>query len=173
MNIKLNNEQKEALLRDYKTGYSMGWIADRYSVTRQTVYIIAKDNGLKLRRATVNRICPICNLEYKTQAKNPQEYCTQACYIKHLKSLNVSYYQDLRLKGLSVRQWQRKAREVANNYMELNKSWVVHHMDGDLANLEPSNLFVFFSHSLHLKYHHRLRKSKLCKPTASDGFYVK
>lgn len=139
----MNNETKEQVIKDYNVGYSMDWIADKHSVTRQTIYKIAKDNGCILRRSTEIKTCPQCNKQYKTQSKNQKAYCSKACYIKHLKSLNTSYFEGLRLKGLSVRQWQRKARQLANSYIKLNKEWIIHHLNGDISDLSPNNLFIF------------------------------
>jgi hypothetical protein len=79
----------------------------------------------------------------------------------------------MRLKGLSVRQWQRKAREVANSYIKLDPSWIVHHINGDITDDAKGNLFVFFSQSLHLKYHHRLKKDRRSKPKSTEGYYIK
>lgn len=166
-------EKKEAILSDYEQGLSMLKMSEKHGISRQQIWAIAKDNGCKPRRTIEMVICPCCGEEFKRQGKSSRIYCSQRCYIKHQLGNKDSFY-GIKARKLShtTRTFQRRSRQVASSVMKLDKAWVVHHMDGDITNTEASNLFVFYSHSLHLAYHHRLKQDKRSKPKASDGFYV-
>lgn len=166
-------ENKQEIIKLLKAGIKYRDIINKHKISRQTLHKWSIDAGLEPRKKTEQRICKYCNKPFIAQYKSNKAYC-RGCYHKYLKETKQSEsYNSMRLAGLSVRQWQRKAREVASNYIKLQAEWRVHHLDGDITNNNASNLFVFFSQSLHLAYHHRLKQDKRCKPKVTDGFYCK
>jgi transposase-like protein len=165
------HENKQEIIKLIIKGVKYSVIANKYKISRQTLNQWSKEQGLQPRKQTEPRTCKHCGKSFIAQFKSTKAYC-KGCYRVFLRESKQSdSYNAMRLKGLSVRQWQRKAREVANNYMKLDPSWRVHHLNGDITNNDPSNLFVFYSHSLHLAFHHRLKKDQRCKPKSTDGFY--
>jgi len=169
----MKQEEKIKIKRLYLQGDSMRQITGKTGYSRQTVHLVAKEYGLMPRRSVIKKICPVCNKEYTTQFKNQKVYCSQACYIKHMKQNNISY-GNKKYKGKSVRNWQRQARNIAIEAIDdlWQKLFVVHHNDGDISNNSRSNLFVFFSQSGHLAYHHRSRIDSRTKPKGSEGIQL-
>lgn len=162
--MRPNQETKDIIIKKLKKGEKHKTIIAEYRISRQTLTEWSKQAGLESRRKTEARTCKQCGKPFVAQSKSAKKYCP-GCYHVFLRESKLSEsYNAMRLKGLSVRQWQRQAREVANNYLKLHPDYRIHHLDGDISNNEPANLFVFFSHSLHLKFHHRLKKDKRCKP---------
>lgn len=53
-----------------------------------------------------------------------------------------------------------KGRRARNIITGLKPGQVVHHIDGDRSNNDPSNLMVFDSHAEHTQFHHQLRREK-------------
>jgi hypothetical protein len=164
---------KSTAIKLYKQGKPMACISETTGYSRQHILKLAKSAGCEVRRSTVNKICPVCGKAYTTQGKKQKQYCNQDCYLEHLKNTNSSY-GNKQYKGCSVRSWQRKARQVAIEALgdSFIKTMRVHHNDSDISNNDRLNLFVFFSDSKHLAFHHKRRKNSRCKPSASDGIQL-
>lgn len=170
----LSIDEKDRLISDYDKGLTMVQLSTKYNISRQQIWSITKWAGCKPRRSVVSVICPCCGKLFVKPEKKQTIYCSQACYIKHqLGNQDSAYNKECRKKALSNRQHQRISRKVVSTFIDLQPDYVVHHLNGDITNSDPSNLFVFYSHSLHLKYHHRLRKDKRCLPYGFiDGVYL-
>jgi hypothetical protein len=169
--MRLNQKTKDLIIKKLKNGEKHKAIIAEYGISRQTLTEWSKKAGLESRRKTDARTCKQCGKSFVAQSKSTKKYC-KGCYHVFLRESKLSEsYNQMRLKGLSVRQWQRKARETASNYIKLHPDYRIHHLDGDISNNDPANLFIFFSHSLHISFHHRLKKDKRCKPKPYiDGF---
>lgn len=162
-------DTKRAVLEFYDKGKSLAWISGEYHISRQTIYAWAKQTGRKPRRATDNRSCAHCGGSFIAQSKTTRKHCP-GCYHKFLKQTAMTDAYQLPAIGLSVRQKQRNARAVAMQHVKpWRKEFVVHHLDGDLDNCDPNNLFIFRSQSDHLKYHHEHRKNGNIRPNITAG----
>jgi hypothetical protein len=139
--------------------------------SKASVSQYAKKHGFK-REYRVQATCLGCGSVFTKQAKSTQSYCAHSCYLKYLSNERSSYNKTDHAK--SIRTHQRRAWKTICRVMGVSKdpAWVNHHLDGDVTNDEASNLFVFWTHSLHLKFHHRLRVDNRVKPSVKHGFYV-
>ena len=162
---KMDESTRKEIVKQYKSGKSMCLICEVFAISRQRVWEIAKKAGCEPRRALIEAVCPQCGKTFKTQRNNPKAYCNNKCYFAFMRSEAGSYIMTKRQRqGLSVRQWQRRARNLINK--DMPKEYVVHHLDGDITNCVIDNLFVFFDQSKHMAFHHRERKDSRCKPKA-------
>jgi len=127
--------------------------AAKLSVTRQRIWQICKANDINPYRP-IKRICKYCSEEFETTRalirKGQGLYCKDQCYFDHRNEVG-DYYP--------WRHGQRKARRAIEDWLgfPLPEGLIVHHEDGDHRNFNLSNLWVFPSHSEHLKYHHAKR----------------
>lgn len=128
-------------------------VADHLGITRQRLWQICKAHGINPHRP-IKRTCAYCSGEFeatRVQVRNGGGlYCKEEHYFAHMRE--VSDY-------LPSRQGRRKSRKVIEDWLgfPLPEKFVVHHEDGDNENYDLSNLWVFPSHSEHLKYHHAKR----------------
>jgi hypothetical protein len=166
-------DKKIEVLEKYRKGIPMSVLSDEYGITRQTIHGWARADDIPGRRGLIDIECPYCHVMHKTQAKHPKPYC-KGHYALWMKSTAASIsYNNKRIKGLSIRQHQRISRaKVSKLCSGITSKMIVHHINGDITDYSPDNLFVFIDSSRHIAYHHRLRRDKRCKPYASDGFYV-
>lgn len=163
---------KETMTRLFDSGLPINDIAKVFNVSRQTIHAKCKQWGIK--RIYVEAVtCARCNKQFEARIKLKAKYCP-GCYHEHLKDERLSdSYRRKAVKGLSVRQWQRKAREIAGKALPLRRGHVVHHLDGDITNNVMDNLFIFYDQSLHAAYHHRFRSNSRCLPVEYiDGVYA-
>ena len=141
----------EIMLMDHHK--RMDEVAEKFGVTRQTIWSICKKNGIDPYRP-IKRICEYCEGEFETTRalirKGHGLYCNDKCYHNHRNE--VGDYQPWR-------QGQRLARKAIEDWLgePLPEGFIVHHEDGNHKNWDTSNLFVFPSQSEHIKYHHAKR----------------
>jgi len=133
---------------------SLAKIAKIYGVSRVYMWKWAKRYGIKSHHGNfVVLTCPRCGKETtlrwgKAQQRNG-EYCSIECY--HLHRLEISHY---------LGAW-RHGQRIAHQVMGAGPGQVVHHIDGNCSNNNPTNLMVFNSNAEHLAYHHAKRISTI------------
>ena len=173
--MTITGEKELEIVSDYKKGIEWSIISERHQMSRQQMYLLVKKHNLPMRKQLIKRVCPNCNKEFSTQRKHPRIFCNRKCYIEgQLGNRQSSYhYSKRQLERISIRQWQRRARAVVIlSGHDLKKGNIVHHIDGDIKNLKPLNLFIFHNHSLHLAYHHEVIKgSKRLPISIIEGLY--
>ena len=141
---------------------SINEIARRINRTRARVWQILKEYGLHIKyRKQMDSVCAYCNKSFKvwlSVVNNGRgKYCCNEHYYEHKRA--VSDYQP-------HRQGQRTARKRIEDWLghKLPGHCIIHHEDGNHDHNEFNNIFVFPSHSDHLKYHHAKRHGKVVLP---------
>ena len=159
---------------DYNTLYAMyvtqglqiNEIARRINRTRGRVWQILKEYGLHdPNRKQIALVCVFCHKPFKAVKSRVNngggKYCCEDHYHEHRRL--VSAYKP-------NKHGQRLSRKKIVEYLGIPSGFdlpalcVVHHEDGNCLNTDIDNLFVFPSHSDHLKYHHAKRHGKVVLP---------
>jgi hypothetical protein len=137
---------------------TMEQIGKLVGLTRQGVQHWVKKHGIDASKAERFKvICDVCGKEFeltrKRFTKSIKHFCGMECYKTYLR--NAEYRQN--------RTGQRIGRAVVEKGLQrkLRDGEVVHHIDGNDTNNDPSNLTVFASHSEHLAFHHQLRRERI------------
>ena len=147
----------------FNKGRSINYIAEFFNVTRQAVFFHMKKMNIKREYYEI-RICVKCNNDFTTRKKTSVKYCS-GCYQEYLRTKLSNSYNAKSVNGLSVRQWQRKAVAKAKTYIiDWKPDFRVHHLNGDITDNHRDNLFVFFSSSHHMKYHHKVKNDITALP---------
>lgn len=143
---------------------TMQHIADKAGITRQAVKLILDRNGVEYRGGKQDRICMFCNETFQATRnrikKGGGDYCSVQCFhasrsLSGEYSPNGGYMARMQQAvGASDRTMGRRARKQIEG---LQPGQVVHHIDGNRTNNDPSNLMVFNSHAEHMAHHHALR----------------
>ena len=144
------------IMNDYEKGIPLKEIAIKYGVTRQAIWKIFKGRTNHRRRVKEYKKIECANHECRKIFNVPNfrtsKYCSKACYIKMR-----SHYSILHNTGdVTDRAFRLQARKIMN----CSDGQVVHHIDGNVANNDISNLMVFNSQCEHLSYHHSLRTQR-------------
>lgn len=137
-------------------------IARRINRTRVRVWQLLKEYNLHDRnRKQVASVCAFCHSSFNATLSvvnnGGGKYCNETCYHEHQRS--ISNFQD-------NRHGKRIARKNIETWLgkPLPEGFVVHHEDGDCLSNDLRNLFIFPSHSEHLKYHHAKRHGTAVLP---------
>src|SRR4030042_3926598 len=130
---------------------SMEEIGKIYSLTRARISQLCRLYDIKpVDAEKVKIICDWCGKEKvkfrKQWRKSSTHYCSMRCYLSDRKN------QDYR----PHRNGQREARQVMAKHIgrPLLKEEIVHHIDGNCQNNDPSNLLLFPNHKAHMRLHH-------------------
>lgn len=166
---------KEKGLELYSAGMPLKDIEGLLGVSRQTIYVWAKSEGLEGRRGTKELICPNCINLFTVKRKSTRIYCSWRCYNElQLSNKTSQYHKGNWRKKTTIRTFQRIARATieAAGYA-FQKGQVVHHINGDVTNNSLHNLFIFWDSGAHLKYHHEVRNANLRPPKhAIEGLHA-
>lgn len=129
-------------------------------------------------------LCKECGSEFMAYASNKRKFCASDCFYsyqkKHHKAPHLSKYNRKHNKNKMTTEVRLKIRNAhlgkgkGKSYPKLNgehehrivatlmlgrplkKDEVVHHIDGDISNNNPSNLRVFTNQSEHARHHREL-----------------
>ena len=131
-----------------KYHFSLQMIAEVFGVSRQAVKKYLNRRGIDTgRNGGVEVECDSCGLVFKKARSNVRNclkhYCSTQCYVKAIKKSGY----------IENRHSCRKARHVVRQFLGLLPENVVHHIDSDQANNDPSNLMVFANQSDHMRWH--------------------
>lgn len=134
----------------HKDHWSLRMIAKHYGVTGTAVHKYLRKHGVDTSKAAtrVNCICMTCGKPFqKCRAYFRARmfvYCSVACYYQSIH--NPKY--------ISSRQGMRVARETVRSlWRGFRQSHLVHHIDGNESNNDPTNLLVFANNSDHMRWH--------------------
>ncbi len=130
----------------YTSGLDIRTVAFKMHVSAGAILKSLRRSGTPRRRAgrprkpgTVEKPCARCG---KTTLR--RKYCSDTCYFAAIH--NPNYVQ--------WREGQRRARAAVQAAgVVLLPGYLVHHVDSDNRNNSLENLWVFASHSDHMKYH--------------------
>lgn len=123
-------------------------LAERYGVTRQTIFFILKKYGIDTKKQRIPVSCTTCGnelLRTKAEIRNKKNhFCNMDCYTAFLHAQG---------DYIPNRQGQRTARNIVLKYFELQEKMVVHHEDKNNLNNAVWNLKVFANQGDHIRYH--------------------
>ena len=140
-NIKPSFKEKWKSL--YKNGHSTTDIAKMFNCSTNSVIIHLKSLGCKILTRSEASINYFRNKhKYKCLDKKDNGYIV---FRERGSRLNTSFH-----------------RVIMANHIgrELTKKEVVHHIDGNKANNEISNLMLFPNNGDHIRYHNKLKKNE-------------
>lgn len=149
MRFKLTDQRAQEAHSRIESGSDVTAVARDLGITRQGLYKRFRKLGLVVtaKRAILTVTCTTCSREFERRRCHARavhkQYCSSECYRQAIR--RPEYRQH--------RQSSRKARRVVREFYRLLDTDVVHHMDGDDTNNEPSNLMVFGSHADHMRWH--------------------
>lgn len=107
-----------------------------------------------------NKICPLCNMEFKHPDKR-QRFCSRECYLKYnLGANHPNFKTGIRIHSdgyLRNSKDQYIHRLVMEEYLgrKLSNREHIHHKDGNVTNNDISNLSIL-SNSEHRKLEYKL-----------------
>lgn len=139
---------------------SLSKIAKQYGCSRQAIYKILKANGIDTTKETGCKVivtCAWCFKEFSiTRSRyhntSKANYCSVDCYTDYLNELGQGYKQN--------RNGQRIGRRTMEKvYGPLPIGSIVHHINKNCWDNDPSNLILFDSQASHI-YWHRDMKDK-------------
>ena len=124
-----------------QAGWKQSDLATRYGCSKAAVSHYLHRQRSRINKASVPVPCACgCGVNVTRQQR---KFASVACY----------YRTVCRTEFISCRQGQRQARKIASGLFALEPAHVVHHVDGNEANNELSNLWVFASHADHMSHH--------------------
>lgn len=140
-------------------------IAKRAGVSRQAIFGTLKRIGVhNPRHGTRTVICKYCGEQFQVWRSRAGAalYCSIPCC--NADKDGSGYYSNrgtiVRLEqehGASVRVSRGRARRA----MDAKTGEVIHHIDGNPFNNDPSNLMRFQNHADHMKYHAAQRRARV------------
>jgi DNA-binding transcriptional regulator LsrR (DeoR family) len=147
---------RETVLSLYQAGLSRQAIASQLNVSRQRIHQLTAH--LPSHRKGVRLTCslPTCSRVFYVSPSrvkgdpSSRHFCCAEHFYAYRPTVNPRY-----------RQWRhgcRLARAEVAKHFALQPEHVVHHLDGDQKNNDPSNLAVFASQADHIAYHHGKRR---------------
>lgn len=167
---------REELMGYYSKQVRIKDIAKKLGVTTRTILRWNKMHGITKDDIGYHRygICPVCGVEFRFWRNNHKVYCSNDCWKKILTNPDSSHKKVNKAGGLTRQTYLMRARKefLKHKNLKWERGWVMHHLDGDITNNNIENLFVFYGHSDHLKYHHLQKKGVARKlKHIVDGIY--
>jgi len=138
----------------------MDEVASKIGVSRQRIWQICKKHGINQYRP-IERTCVYCEEKFTATRAQVRRgyalYCSENCYFTHRREIG---------DYIPRRHGQRIGRKKIEEWLgfPLPDGYIIHHEDGNQNNNDFKNLFVFRSHSDHLKYHHAKRHGEAQLP---------
>ena len=153
-NIKPYDEEFERLYNQNLTYKQMA------SIKNTTIsYIINRVKKLFLPKREKQKFfiqCYFCGATKRVSKhqmdKNKLHFCSSIHYQFFIQKNKIQKNTGT----LHASTYRKHARKIMNALPHQ----IVHHIDGDEANNDPSNLLLFDSNKDHVKFHHFLRRSK-------------
>lgn len=146
----LTKEQKLTIVSEFQNLISASELSKRFNVTRQRIYDVLKEFGVDTSKHKITVSCSCCKKEFHThkcRLRNKKRiFCSMDCYYSWIGEQSGNPYY-------GSRQGQRIARAIVSQFFELGKEHVVHHLDKNCLNNDPSNLIVFANQGDHIRFH--------------------
>lgn len=125
-------------------------------VSRQQILNHIKALDIEYRGGRVERVCEYCGEKFSPRRRSVKQgegkYCSVSCF--HASRItNPDVY--LIISEADRRRGNQTARKIMK--VHRNDSKVIHHIDGDPTNNDPSNLMIYPSHAEHMKAVHHKR----------------
>ena len=151
MERKIEKNQETEIVESFACFATAISIANRYSVSRQTIYKILKRNGVDTTKRQYDVSCSACRKVFKrTKARiryQRNNFCDMDCYSAFLQAgSGVGKYK-------ASRWGTRVARLKVSKLFDLKKGYIVHHEDRNCLNNEINNLIVFACQGDHVRHH--------------------
>lgn len=135
--------------------HSLQMVATKFNCSRQYIKRLLNAQGISTskERSRVKCQCVNCGKEFsKTRARKRNQtgwndYCSKPCYYKSIEGFGS---QDNRVLRNNAR--LKMAIQIIG-CLKLPAGSIVHHIDGNQANNNASNLILFVSQAAHLRFH--------------------
>lgn len=138
---------KTATFRDVWNAYASNW-----EICPKTLQVFC-DNCTNGKTFT----CQICKTIKVCTKSKKRKFCSRACYIAYSRQLPTSQYKRVWHNGKRV--YLHRLIYEQHSGKPLEPDAIIHHIDGNKTNNDPSNLEKLTGKAAHLHCHNYHRRS--------------